>query len=58
MSSGKQIKNKTLLFDGREARTVVRSGQGLFIWNETRKGMFLFLLMKNKVNNALALCFR
>ncbi|AEA14798.1 hypothetical protein [Bacillus cereus] len=34
-----------------------RSGSGLFIWNETRKGMILFLLMKNKVDNALAFCF-
>lgn len=31
--------------------------RAFFISKETGKGMFLFLLINNKVNYALALCF-
>ncbi|OOR02145.1 hypothetical protein BW899_00895 [Bacillus mycoides] len=67
---GKQIKNKTkpFFFDGREARAVDRSGKGFFVASGVRSkvlgslsferiGIFLFLLMKNKVSNTLSYFF-
>ncbi|MBG9828295.1 hypothetical protein COJ27_25220 [Bacillus cereus] len=50
---GKQIKNKTFFF-GREERLEPRieAVRAFLYFKRNRKGMFLFLLINNKVNNA------